>query len=225
MKIGGEKIPLSKEEVAEIKKFDEPGIRLMGFKPLSSLKLYHNLRTSYFVFPNDEVKAYILFVTLNFLQRISNSSQLCDALIKKLLQKEQIAIVKIVPRRSSSVRFAALLPQSESFDKDHFQTPAGFNLIFLPYADDMRKPDQIKVENINEPTAVQVNNAKLLVNSLTADIECRNFENPAIQTFYTRLQAIALDEKKPEEVEDLLQPDETSEFFIIFFKIFLQIKK
>ena len=127
-----------------------------------------------------------------------------------MLEKDQIAIVKIVPRKTSSVRFAALLPQIESFDNDHFQTPPGFNLIFLPYADDMRKPDQIKLENINEPTATQVGNAKFLINSLTADIECRNFENPAIQTFYTRLQAIALDEKKPEDVEDLLQPDEIS---------------
>ncbi len=127
-----------------------------------------------------------------------------------MIEKDQIAIVKIVPRKTSSVRFAALLPQIESFDNDHFQTPPGFNLIFLPYADDMRKPDQIKLENINEPTVTQVGNAKFLVNSLTADIDCRNFENPAIQTFYTRLQAIALDEKKPEDVEDLLQPDEIS---------------
>lgn len=127
-----------------------------------------------------------------------------------MVEKEQIAIVKIVPRRTSTVRFGALLPQIESFDNDHFQTPAGFNLVFLPYADDMRKPDQIKVENINEPTNQQVNISKLLVNSLTADIDSRSFENPSIQTFYTRLQAIALDEKKPEDVEDLLQPDEQS---------------
>lgn len=127
-----------------------------------------------------------------------------------MIEKDQIAIVKIVPRKTSSVRFAALLPQIESFDDDHFQTPPGFNLIFLPYADDMRKPDQIKLENVNEPTLNQLGHAKLLINSLTANIECRNFENPAIQTFYSRLQAIALDEKKPEEVEDLLIPDEES---------------
>jgi ATP-dependent DNA helicase 2 subunit 1 len=127
-----------------------------------------------------------------------------------MVEKDQIAIVKIVPRKTSSVRFAALLPQIEDYDKDHFQTPAGFNMIFLPYADDMRKPDQIKLENINEPSEAQLAGAKLLINSISADIDCRNFENPAIQTFFTRLQAIALDEKKPEEVEDLLQPDEES---------------
>lgn len=127
-----------------------------------------------------------------------------------MVEKDQVAIVKIVPRKTSSVRFAALLPQLETFDKDHFQTPAGFNMVFLPYADDMRRPDQIKTDTINEPSAAQLAAAKLLINSVSADTDCRNFENPAIQTFYTRLQAIALDEKKPEEVEDLLQPDEES---------------
>ena len=141
---------------------------------------------------------------------MTNSSQLCDALIKKMIEKEKIAIVKIVPRKTSAVRFAALVPQSESFDDDHFQTPPGFNLIFLPYADDMRKPDQIQVDKVNEPTTLQVENSKLLIHSITADIDCRNFENPSIQTFYTRLQAIALDEKKPEDIEDLLLPDEES---------------
>ena len=55
VKIGGEKIPLQKEEVAAIKKFDDPGVKLMGFKPKTALKIYHNIRSSYFVFPNDEV--------------------------------------------------------------------------------------------------------------------------------------------------------------------------
>ena len=49
-----------------------------------------------------------------------------------------------------------------------------------------------------------------MINSLTTEVDSRNFENPAIQTFYSRLQAIALDEKNPEPVEDLIAPDEES---------------
>lgn len=137
-----------------------------------------------------------------------------------MVEKDVIAIVKIVPRKTSSVRFAALLPQLEAFDNDHFQTPSGFNMVFLPYADDMRKPDQIRVESINEPSESQLAAAKLLINSISADADCRSFENPAIQTFYTKLQAIALDEKKPEDVEDLLQPDEESKNIYFDLRIY-----
>lgn len=34
--------------------------------------------------------------------------------------------------------FAALFPQKESYDEEtHYQTPPGFNMIVLPYADDV----------------------------------------------------------------------------------------
>ena len=75
-----------------------------------------------------------------------NSSQVADALIKTMIAKSKIALVKIVPRRVSIPRFAVLVPQIESYDEDHFQTPAGFNLIFLHYADDMKKMDAVMME-------------------------------------------------------------------------------
>ena len=75
-----------------------------------------------------------------------NSSQVADALIKTMIAKSKIALVKIVPTRVSIPRFAVLVPQIESDDEDHFQTPAGFNLIFLPYADDMKKMDAVMME-------------------------------------------------------------------------------
>ena len=106
------------------------------------------------------------------------------------------------------VRFCALLPQAEAYDADNFQTPPGFNLIFLPYADDIRKPDTvipIKKPNVNRE---QITNAKLLVKALTFDFDSRNFENPRIQNFFSNLQAIALNEDQPEVVEDTLEPDE-----------------
>lgn len=37
-----------------IKGFEKPGMKLIGFKPLGSLKEYHNYRTSYFIYPDDE---------------------------------------------------------------------------------------------------------------------------------------------------------------------------
>lgn len=49
-----------------------------------------------------------------------------------------MGIVKIVPRNNQELRFAALLPQQEKYDEeDHFQTPPGFHMIILPFADDI----------------------------------------------------------------------------------------
>jgi len=191
---GDEKVFFKKEDIAEIKKFDDPSLKLMGFKPSSRLKPYHNLRSSYFLYPDEE--------------RIQGSSQLCDALIKQMIAKDRIAIVRFVPRVTSSVRFAALLPQSEAFDEDNFQTPPGFNLVFLPFADDIRKLATVKPDSKPDVDRNQVVNAKLLIKSLSAEFDCRNFENPNLQTFYSNLQAIALNEQEPEDIEDLLLPDE-----------------
>jgi ATP-dependent DNA helicase 2 subunit 1 len=56
----------------------------MGFKDRSFLKLYHNVKHSLFVFP-DEKKAI-------------GSSQCADALIKEMIKHDKIAIVKFQPR-------------------------------------------------------------------------------------------------------------------------------
>ena len=192
--LGKEKINFGKQDVEDIKKFDEPGLKLMGFKPKNKIKHYYNFKSSYFIYPDDE--------------RITGSSQLADALIKQLIAKDKVAIVRFVPRRTSMVRFCALVPQAEAYDADNFQTPPGFNLIFLPYADDIRKPDTvipIKKPDVNRE---QITNAKLLVKALTFDFDSRNFENPKIQNFFSNLQAIALGEDQPEVVEDSLEPDE-----------------
>lgn len=45
----------STDELSEIKRVSTGPLRLLGFKPLSCLKDYHNLKPSTFVFPSDEV--------------------------------------------------------------------------------------------------------------------------------------------------------------------------
>ncbi|PIA35885.1 hypothetical protein AQUCO_03400046v1 [Aquilegia coerulea] len=51
----GENVKFSTEELTEIKRVSTGQLRLLGFKPLSCLKDYYNLRPSTFVFPSDEV--------------------------------------------------------------------------------------------------------------------------------------------------------------------------
>lgn len=38
----------------EIKKFDNPGLVLMGFKPMDRLKLHHHIRPALFIYPEEE---------------------------------------------------------------------------------------------------------------------------------------------------------------------------
>ncbi len=197
---GGEKVMLSKEDMKTIKKFDSPGIKLMGFKPRSSLKDYMNVRSSYFVTADDT--------------SISGSSQVMDALIKQMIAKDKVAIVRVIPREASIVRFCAMLPQDESVDpEDNFQQPAGFHLVFLPYSDDIRSPETvIPPKPAGEESKVndeQLKAAKLLIKNLTIDFDSRQFENPAIQKFYSTIQALALNEQQPEKVVDIMQPDYT----------------
>jgi ATP-dependent DNA helicase 2 subunit 1 len=103
---GGEKIDFNRKEIAEIKNFDKPSIKLMGFKPLSALKHYHNYKSSYFIYPDEE--------------HVIGSSQLFDAMIREMIKQDKIAIVRVVPRTTSQIRFAAMIPQAESFDEEFF---------------------------------------------------------------------------------------------------------
>ena len=122
--LGGEKIKITKEDMNHIKNLEPPGMTLIGFKPKSIIKPYHNLRTSYFLYPDEE--------------HIGGSSQYFDALISVLSEQKLVGIAKLVPRNNQELRFAALFPQEEKYDEeDHFQTPPGFHMVILPFAEDI----------------------------------------------------------------------------------------
>ncbi len=50
--LGDERIIISKEDINKIKSLKKPGITLIGFKPKKLIKPYHNLRPSYFLYPD-----------------------------------------------------------------------------------------------------------------------------------------------------------------------------
>jgi ATP-dependent DNA helicase 2 subunit 1 len=68
--LGGEKVKFSKEDMNKVKNIEAPGMTLIGFKPKKLIKPYHNLRTSYFLYPDED--------------HVTGSSQFCDALINEL---------------------------------------------------------------------------------------------------------------------------------------------
>lgn len=167
---------------------------LVGFKPSHALKAYHNYRTSYFVYPDES--------------HVKGSSQSFDALIKQMIAKDKVAIVKFIARKGTQLRFCALIPQEESYDDDHVQTPPGFHLVFLPYADDFRNLGSVRPNEQEKVSRGLLSSAKILCNALEIqDFDLRNFEDPSLQKFFAHLQAHALGESNPESPPDLLQPD------------------
>jgi ATP-dependent DNA helicase 2 subunit 1 len=132
---GTNQVILKKKEIEEIKQIqDIKEFTLLGFKPLSSLKWYHNLRTSIFIYPDNE--------------QVSNSTIFCDAMIKELHESKQIAICRFKPSEKRSYRMCALLPQLEH-NSEGTHTPPGFNMIILPFSEEVRNVEEEYYKNFD----------------------------------------------------------------------------
>ncbi|XP_006259035.1 X-ray repair cross-complementing protein 6 isoform X1 [Alligator mississippiensis] len=187
---GNRQIVLEKEETEELKKFDSPGLVLIGFKPLAMLKQHHHIKPSQFIYPEESL--------------MSGSTTLFNALLTKCLEKEVMALCRYVPRRNTPPCFVAMIPQEEELDEQNVQTVSpGFHLIFLPYADDIRKIDFTEKVPANEE---QVDKMKEIVQKLRFKYRSDSFENPVLQQHFRNLEALALGLMEPERAEDLTMP-------------------
>nr|XP_057918608.1 X-ray repair cross-complementing protein 6 [Doryrhamphus excisus] len=187
---GKKQIVMEKDEVDAIKKFDDPGLFLIGFKPMERLKLHHHIRPSVFLYPEEG--------------EVQGSSCLFSALMTKCMERNVFALCRCISRRNYPPRFVALVPQKEEVDEHKVQTtPPGFNVIFLPYADDVRSLDPPQ-----SPCASpeQVDKMKEIVSKLRFKYRMEAFENPVIQQHYRNLEALALDMVAPDDIEDLIMP-------------------
>ena len=97
---------------------EEPGLTLMGFKFMDSIKPYYNLRESYFIYPNELIS--------------KGEGKIIRIFIMQMANKKKCDIVKFLGREGSSIRFCALFPQIERYDEDFFQATPGLNMIVLP---------------------------------------------------------------------------------------------
>ena len=94
------------DEMKTIKKFDKIGMTLMGFKPKSYLKFYHNIKHSTFVYPDEK--------------KVKGSSQCADAMIKEILAANDALKAKavIVNESGASVYSASELASDELANLD-----------------------------------------------------------------------------------------------------------
>ncbi|CAN1813365.1 ATP-dependent DNA helicase 2 subunit KU70, partial [Linum perenne] len=204
-----EDIKFSVEELREIKRVSRGHLRLHGFKPLSCLKDYHNLRPSTFVYPSDKE---VVGSTCTFI-----------ALHRAMIQQQRFALAFY--GISTNPRLVALVAQDEIVSGGGQLEPPGMHMIFLPYCEDIRDIEQrvMKTKNpVPRATEEQINKAAALIKRIyLKDFSVCQFSNPALQRHYAVLQALALDEDEMPETNDETLPDEEgmARLVVTIFKI------
>ncbi|OJD34497.1 atp-dependent dna helicase ii subunit 1 [Diplodia corticola] len=192
-KFGGETVSFTEDETKAIRYFGDPVIRIIGFKPLSMLPEWANMRSPMFIYPTEA----------DFV----GSTRVFSALHQNMLQKGKMAIVWFVPRRNAVPTLAAVLPGQEKLGERNEQVrPPGLWVIPLPFVDDIREnPETPLVRASDNLTDIM----REIVQNLTlpkGEYEPSRYPNPALQWFYRILQAIALEDELPEKPEDKTVP-------------------
>ncbi|KAI4179259.1 MAG: hypothetical protein L6R41_007944, partial [Letrouitia leprolyta] len=201
-KFGGEQIPFTQEEISSLRNFGEPVIRIIGFKPISMLPIWANLKPATFIYPSEE--DYV------------GSTRVFAALHQQLLSSKKMGIVWYIARTNAAPVIAALYPGAEqrtssSNNEDNSGTqtmPPGLWLIPLPYADDIRQNPELASEVIRAPESL-IDRMRTVIQQLQlpkAKYDPMKYPNPALQWHYRILQALALDEELPEQAEDKTVP-------------------
>ena len=125
-KFGGEQIAFSPDEVLALRHFGDPGIRIIGFKPINLLSFWANLKPSTFIYPSED--GYV------------GSTRVFSALQQKLLKDKKMGVAWFVPRKNATPQIAAILPGAEIFNDSGVQAmPPGIWITPLPFADDVRQ--------------------------------------------------------------------------------------
>ncbi|KAF8149083.1 SPOC like C-terminal domain-containing protein [Crassisporium funariophilum] len=171
----------------------EPGIKLLGFKDISELRFEDNVKHSQFIYPDE--------------MTYSGSKRTFSALLRKMIEKKKFALALALTRRNASPVFCALCPQEEKVDESGWTDPAGFHLIPLPFADDIRAAP---IEEAFQASEEMKNSARAWIDKLSVkngSYPPDSYPNPALAYHNAQLQASAFREEfDPDSFEDLTEP-------------------
>ncbi|XP_021714074.1 ATP-dependent DNA helicase 2 subunit KU70-like isoform X2 [Chenopodium quinoa] len=191
-----QEIKFSREEISQIKRVSLTQLCLLGFKPLSCLKDHHNLKPSTFLFPTDEDTI--------------GSTKIFIALHRSMLRLRRFAVAYF--GSSTHPQLVALIAQDEVITARGQVEPPGMHMIYLPYCDDIRNPEELHMDvTFTTPRALNedIQKAAVLMNRVNLkDFAVCQFPNPALQKHYAVLQALALEEDEIPEIKDDTLPDE-----------------
>ena len=131
-KFGGEQIVFTPDEVAALRNFGDPGIKIIGFKPIAMLPVWANLRPSTFIYPSED--DYV------------GSTRVFSALQQKLLRDQKMGVAWFVARKNAAPQIAAIMPGAEKLSETGMQVmPPGLWIIPLPFADDVRQNPETRL--------------------------------------------------------------------------------
>ncbi|KAK1919129.1 ATP-dependent DNA helicase II subunit 1 [Pyrenophora teres f. teres] len=195
-KFGGDAITFTPEEITQIRQcFGEPIIRIIGFKPLSSVPIWANTNKSIFIYPSET--DYI------------GSTRVFSALQQKLIKSKKMGLVWFIARRNAAPTLAALIPGAEKINGDGEQTmPPGLWLVPLPFADDIRQFPTPPEQPLKTTDAL-TDKMRLIIEQLQLPkgiYDPSKYPNPDLQWFYRILQALALEEELPDHPDDKTIP-------------------
>ena len=194
-KFGGETITFTLEEMAAIKNYGDPVIRVIGFKPLSMLPEWANMKPSTFIYPSED--------------EVVGSTRVFAALHATLLRDKKMGLVWFIPRRNAAPVLAALLPGAEkrSANSGDQLVPPGLWIRPLPFADDIRVPPPLGPVVRSPDSLTDAMRTVIQQLQLPKGVyDPSKYPNPSLQWFYRILQALALEEDVPEKAEDKTLP-------------------
>jgi hypothetical protein len=182
--LGNDRVPFSKADVDLIKKYaskgQPAGLRVLGFKRMSSLKIHERIDRSYFIYP-DPTK----FET--------GGRAALVALHASCLAKNVYALCELILRADTIPRLCALIPQLEERNSFNEQVKSdGFCLVVLPYEDDFR---EVVVAAEDSPAdGEQIDAAQALISKLQLQsVEWGySFSNPSLRRFWSYLETVAI---------------------------------
>ena len=195
-KFGGEYVYFDEEDIRKkIKRFEDPIIRVIGFKDRSLLSFWASLKKSIFIYPSEEI-----FV---------GSTRVFSALWKSLLDSNKIGIAWHIARANGNPQLVAIIPSRSQSDEDSGTRflPAGLWLYPLPTVDDLRNgPDYKPIARTTKELTERMSRIIGQLQLPGAAYNPTRYPNPALQWHYKILQALALEEEVPEKPEDATLP-------------------
>ena len=135
------------------------------------------------------------------------------ALHRRMLARDVVAICGVKVHARSPERLGAMMAQKEVIDGEddrHQKEPPGFQIVFLPFADDIRQLTDPYFDR-EQATSTQIAAASDMVqNAMIPHYDASCFENPELAKHYCCLQALALfkdDTGFFEDDDDCVKPD------------------
>ena len=209
-KFGGEQVSFSVDEVATVRNFGDPVIRVVGFKALDPdhLPIWANLKAATFLYPSEEDWV--------------GSTRVFSALQQKMLGDGKIAIAWFVARKNAVPQLVALVAAMDQVDeKSGHILPSGIWLVPLPFTDDIRSNPENPVVTSPDPLTDRMRSIVQQLQLPKGRYIPAKYPNPgmysvigakaidsysALQWHYQVLQAMALEDEAPTQLEDKTIP-------------------